>query len=124
MNRVLIAEHDSLHRDLIRDWLEEAGVRAVCADSPAQVAAEIGAIIVGVPCQPQALGVLEVWRRSYPFATVVVISARFFAGDMANGTLACRLGVARVLAKPFTRADLWAALGLSAARLNTGRSRS
>jgi len=31
---------------------------------------------------------------------------------MANDAMATRLGVTRILAKPFTRADLWAALGL------------
>jgi hypothetical protein len=33
---------------------------------------------------------------------------------MANDAMATRLGVMRILAKPFTRADLWAALGLPA----------
>jgi hypothetical protein len=42
----------------------------------------------------------------------VLASGRFAAGDMANDAMATRLGVTRILAKPFTRADLWAALGL------------
>jgi CheY-like chemotaxis protein len=113
MKRVLIAEHDSVHRDLIRDWLDEAGVRAVYADSPAEVAADICAIIVDVSCHQQARTALDSWRRAYPRATLVLVSGRFVAEDMSNHALAARLGVASVLAKPFTRADLWAALNLS-----------
>jgi CheY-like chemotaxis protein len=114
MKRVLIAEHDSLHRDLIRDWLADAGVRAVYADSPAPVAADISAIIVDVSCQQQARAALDEWRSAYPRAALVLVSGRFVAGDMANRALAARFGVSSVLAKPFTREDLWTALDLSA----------
>ena len=44
---------------------------------------------------------------------IVLASGRFCPGDMANDAMALRLGATRILAKPFTRTDLWAALGLS-----------
>jgi DNA-binding response OmpR family regulator len=115
VKRVLIVEHDSLHRDLIREWLDEGGVQAVYADSPAQVVADIDAVLVDVSGQQQARATVDSWRRAYPHVVLVLVSGRFFAGDMANHAMAARLGAASILAKPFTRADLWVALGLAAA---------
>jgi DNA-binding response OmpR family regulator len=115
VKRVLIVEHDNLHRDLIREWLEEGGVQAVYADNAAGAAAGIDAVLVDVSCQQQAHATLGDWRRAYPHAAIVLASARFAAGDTANHAMAARLGVTRILAKPFTRADLWTALGLPAA---------
>ncbi len=112
MKRVLVVERDRLHRDLIREWLEEGGVQAVYAESLTQAPGEVDAVLVDVSCQQQAHATLEGWRRAYPRAAIVLASGRFSAGDMANDAMATRLGVTRILAKPFTRADLWAALGL------------
>ena len=112
MKRVLIVEHDRLHRELIGEWLAAAGAQAV---SPAALPprADIDAILVDVACQQQAHEVLVPWRRAYPRAAIVLASGRFSPGDMANDAMALRLGATRILAKPFTRTDLWAALGLS-----------
>jgi CheY-like chemotaxis protein len=112
VRRVLVIERDSLHRDLIREWLEEGGVQAVYADNAAATPADIDAVLIDVSCQQQAHATLDTWRRAYPRAALVLLSGRFFAGDMANDAMAARLGVTRILAKPFTRTDLWAALGL------------
>jgi len=112
VKRVLIVERDSLHRDLIREWLEEGGVQGIYADSTTQAAADIDAVLLDVSCQQQAHATLDTWRRAYPRAALVLVSGRFFAGDMANDAMAARLGVTRILAKPFTRTDLWTALGL------------
>ncbi|HYL71946.1 MAG TPA: response regulator [Steroidobacteraceae bacterium] len=112
MRRVLVSERDSLLRELIREWLAEGGVEALCAEAPTPGRADIDAILVDVACQQQAHGVLTSWRTSYPRAAIVVASARFSPADTANDAMANRLGVMRVLAKPFTRDDLWAALGL------------
>ena len=114
MKRVLIVERDSLHRNLVREWLQEGGAQAVSAESPAEAAAAIDAVLVDVSCQQQAHEILNTWRRAYPRAAILLASGRFPAGDMANDAMAARLGVTRILAKPFTRADLWAALGLRA----------
>lgn len=112
VKRVLIVERDDLHRELIREWLEEGGVQAVYAESTAQAAADIEAVLVDVSCQQQAPEDLAAWRRAYPHTALVLVSGRFSAGDMTNHAMAARLGVTSILAKPFTRADLWAALGL------------
>lgn len=114
MMRVLIVERDRLHRDLIREWLEEGGVRAVCPDSVTAVPADIDAVLIDVASQQQAHAILMSWRRAYAHAAIVAASGRFSPRDMANDAMARRLGVTRILAKPFTRGDLWTALGLQA----------
>ena len=113
MKRVLIVEHDRLHRELIGEWLAAAGAQAVWPGAPPQPMTDIDAILVDVACQQQAHEVLLPWRRAYPQAAIVLASGRFSPGDMANDAMALRLGATRILAKPFTRTDLWAALGLT-----------
>jgi CheY-like chemotaxis protein len=114
VKRVLVVEHDSLHRELIREWLEAGGAYVAWPSGDAHERGEIDAVLVDVTCQQQAHAVLDSWRRAYPRAAIVVVSGRFSAADMANDAMATRLGATRILAKPFTRADLWAALGLQA----------
>jgi DNA-binding response OmpR family regulator len=110
--RVLVVEHDSLHRELISEWLAAGGAQAVWPASAAQPMAGIDAVLVDVACQQQAHAVLVPWRRTYPRAAIVLASGRFSPADMANDAMAMRLGATRILAKPFARDDLWAALGL------------
>ena len=111
MKRVLVVEHDSLHRELIREWLEAGGAQVVWPEA-AGAPGEIDAVLVDVSGQQQAHAVLLPWRRAYPQAAVVLASGRFCRADMANDAMARRLGATRILAKPFTRSDLWTALGL------------
>jgi DNA-binding response OmpR family regulator len=113
VKRVLIVERDSLHRDLIREWLEAGGAQALYADTAPPAPADIDAVLVDVSCQQQAHATVVSWRCAYPRAAVVLASARFSRGDMANDAMATRFGVTRILAKPFTRRDLWAALELA-----------
>jgi DNA-binding response OmpR family regulator len=110
--RVLVVERDRLQRELIHEWLEAGGVQVLSEEAASQAPAHIDAILVDVACQQQAHAVLWSWRRLYPRAAIVLASGRFCAGDMANDAMAVRLGATHILAKPFTRSDLWAALGL------------
>ena len=112
MKRVLGTERDSLLRELIREWLAEGGAEALWPEAPAPERADIDAILVDVACQQQAHAILTSWRSRYPRAAIVLASGRFSPADTANDAMANRLGVMRVLAKPFTREDLWTALGL------------
>ena len=114
MKRVLVVERDSLQRELISEWLRGSGVQILSADSAAD-GAEVDAILIDVTCQQQAHETLASWRRAHPRAEIVLASGRFSRGDMANDAMAARFGVTRILAKPFTRKDLWAALNLHAA---------
>ena len=115
MKRVLVVERDSLQRELISEWLRESGVQILTAESVADGRPEVDAILIDVTCQRQAHETLASWRRAHPRAEIVLASGRFSRGDMANDAMAARFGVTRILAKPFTRKDLWAALNLQAA---------
>jgi len=112
VKRVLVIERDSLLRELIREWLVAGGAEALSPQGSAAERADIDAILVDVACQQQAHAILTSWRSSYPRAAIVLASGRFSPADTANDAMANRLGVMRVLAKPFTRDDLWAALDL------------
>ncbi|MBS0578634.1 MAG: response regulator [Proteobacteria bacterium] len=110
MMRVLLVERDSLQRELISEWLRESGVQ-ILTEATAH-GAEVDAILIDVTCQQQAHETLASWRSAHPRAAIVLASGRFSRSDMANDAMAARLGVTRILAKPFTRKDLWAALNL------------
>ena len=110
MKRVLLVERDSLQRELISEWLRESGVQILTEEAAA--GAEVDAILIDVTCQQQAHETLASWRSAHPRAAIVLASGRFSRGDMANDAMAARFGVTRILAKPFTRKDLWAALNI------------
>ncbi|MBV8910534.1 MAG: hypothetical protein JOZ89_07225, partial [Gammaproteobacteria bacterium] len=112
MKQVLLVEPDSLHRELIAEWLRAAGAHPVWPGESLQQTVSIDAILIAVTCQQHAAALLAPWRRAYPRAVVVLASGRFCPADTADDAMASRLGATRMLAKPFTRDDLWAALGL------------
>jgi DNA-binding response OmpR family regulator len=116
--RVLVVEPDVLLRALVAEWLEQVGVHAVFPlDGPreAAVAPEgIGALVIDIPSPPHASPVLQAWRRLFPKAAIVAASARFPAGEDMDDAMAGRLAVTKILAKPYSRHELYAALGLSA----------
>jgi CheY-like chemotaxis protein len=112
MRHVLVVEPDSLHRELIGEWLRAGGAGPVWPGESLRRAGDIDAILIAVTCQQHAAALLAPWRRAHPRATVVLASGRFSPADTADDAMARRLGVTRILAKPFTRNDLWAALGL------------
>jgi DNA-binding NtrC family response regulator len=97
---------------LIAEWLRAGGAQAVWPGAETQQPVDIDAILVDVSCQQQAHALLAPWRRAYPHAAIVLASGRFSPADTANDAMARRLGATRILAKPFTRDDLWAALDL------------
>jgi DNA-binding NtrC family response regulator len=114
MKRVLLIERDNLQRELIGEWLRESGIQVLTEEPAAGSQAAVDAIVIDVSCQQQAHATLTSWKNAYPRAAIVLASGRFSRGDMANDAMAARLGVTRILAKPFTRKDLWSALGLPA----------
>jgi CheY-like chemotaxis protein len=123
MSTVLIFEEDDLIRELLEDWLMEAGFRVREADRkqpPAltsegdQVASDqvalsnqVALIIVDI-CQPRQGGaeIIRAQQRAYPDAPIIAISGRFRSGLAGSVECARELGVRQVLPKPFTREDL------------------
>jgi CheY-like chemotaxis protein len=115
VRRVLVVVRVRLHRELVGEWLAAAGAEAIWPEGPEQRMPDIDAILVDVACQQQAHEILVPWRHAYPQAAIVLASGRFLPADMANDAMARRLGATHILAKPFTRIDLWTALDLSRA---------
>lgn len=109
MNRkgfVLIQEEDVLIRELLETWLGEAGytVSASGDEQPCLVIAD-----VPNPRRAQALiQSLQVYA-----APILALSGRFRRGLAGSAEAARRLGVKKVLPKPFTRKELLSAVATS-----------
>src|SRR5258708_16353117 len=101
---VAIHEDDDLIRQLLERWLGEAGysVRPVAGESPRLVIAD-------VPSVGAAPSRIEALRAVYA-APILLRSGRFRRGLAASAEAARRLGVKKVLPKPFSRGDLLAAV--------------
>jgi DNA-binding response OmpR family regulator len=103
---ILILEEDALIRDLLERWLTEAGY-AVCAsrdEAPSLV-------IANVPSPHRAQALIQS-LRVYA-APILVLSGRFRRGLAGSAEAARRLGVKKLLPKPFTRKELLSAVAAS-----------
>jgi DNA-binding NtrC family response regulator len=112
MSTILIYEEDDLMRGLLTEWLTDAGYH-VCTASmqSAQQHREADLAIVSI-YMPKSAGarLVKVMAALYPGTPVIAISAQFRAGLSTAGTTAQTLGVAQVIAKPFTREALLSAV--------------
>jgi len=101
---VAIHEEDDLIRELLERWLGEAGysLRPVAGESPRLVIADI-------PSPRAAPSRIERLQAEYA-APILVLSGRFRRGLAASAEAARRLGVKRVLPKPFSREELLSAV--------------
>ena len=107
MNRkgfIAVHEGNDLRRQLLERWLGEAGysIRPMGSESPALVIAD-------VPSPRAAPSRIEALRAVYA-APILVVSARFRRGLEGSSEAARRLGVKKVLPKPFTRTELLSAV--------------
>jgi CheY-like chemotaxis protein len=109
---IVIIEEDQLMRELLAEWLSEEGysVRAV-APGDAQVPDTADLVIVDV-YMPRHEGAnrLRAVKATYPEMPLIAISGQFRSGLFGSCTAAAALGVRQVIAKPFTRRDLIAAV--------------
>jgi DNA-binding response OmpR family regulator len=103
---VVVVEDDPLIRSLVERWLGEDGY---------QVAAHMAAdgtkpalVVADVP-DPRAADALIGALREYA-APILLLSARFRRGLAGSAEAARRLGVKKVLPKPFTRGEFLAAV--------------
>ena len=91
-------------RELLERWLGEAGysVRVTGDELPCLV-------IVNVPSPPRAHVHIQALQAVYA-APILVLSGRFRRGLAGSTEAARRLGVKKVLPKPFTRRELLSAV--------------
>ena len=101
---IAIHEEDDLIRELLERWLGEAGYGLCLAgeETPRLV-------IIDVPSPLGAQACIEALQARYA-APVLVLSARFRRGLGSSDEAARRLGVRKVLPKPFTRRELLSAV--------------
>ena len=109
---IVIYEEDQLTRNLLREWLEEAGY-AVHGGASIEAPCRPGAhLVIASVFMPKQSG--NAWLRdvqaAHPGVPVIAISGQFRPGLCTNGATAESLGVQRVIAKPLIRADLLAAI--------------
>jgi CheY-like chemotaxis protein len=109
---IVIIEEDKLMRELLVEWLSAEGysVRAV-APGAAQVPDKADLAIVDV-YMPRHEGAkrLRAVKAAHPETPLVAISGQFRLGLVGSCTAADALGVRQVIAKPFSRRDLLAAV--------------
>jgi DNA-binding response OmpR family regulator len=112
MSLIVIYEENDLMRALLQEWLSETGyrVRAVPPDRITE-SDRVDLVIISV-YMPKHSGphlVREI-QAAHPGTPVIAISGQFRAGLSTVGATAQTLGVQQVIAKPFTRSDLLAAV--------------
>lgn len=109
---ILIIEHDDLIRGLLEEWLGEAGYRvthASACETASVDAADLVIVDIFMPKSGCQEAIAKV-NRTLPAAAVIAISAQFRAGLGCSDEIARQLRVRKVLPKPFSRADLLAAV--------------
>jgi DNA-binding response OmpR family regulator len=101
---IVIQEGDDLIRELLERWLGEDGyaLRPAGGERPCLVIAD-------VPSPRGAQRVIEALQAVYA-APILVLSGRFRRGLAGSAEAARRLGVRKVLPKPFTRKELLSAV--------------
>jgi DNA-binding NtrC family response regulator len=116
MIEVLVVDDDALMRELLSEWLGEAGYRVRQAENGAMALQMLrnrpASLMITDMDMPGRNGAqtLDEARRAQPGLAVIAISggARDPGRDWA--ATAIRLGAAKAIAKPFDRSDLLAAV--------------
>jgi DNA-binding response OmpR family regulator len=103
---VVVLEDDPLIRSLLERWLGEAGYVVPAAALRGEARPVL--VIADVP-EPQSADNPIRLLREYA-APILLLSARFRRGLAGSVEAAHRLGVKKVLPKPFTRKELLAAV--------------
>ncbi|NML46201.1 response regulator [Ramlibacter sp. G-1-2-2] len=117
-HRALAIDIDGPFQQVLAAWLGERGYEVVFTDLP-YVDAGGGPVelVVCELAEPKRTGseTLRLLARVHPGALLVAISTRFVDGER-RGALARQLGADAALAKPFPRAELYAALEAASSR--------
>lgn len=112
---VLVIDDDPIMRDLIADWLEQAGYavvkatdcRSACTQMNGPPALAISDMWMPGPCGVEAIRSI---RSRNPHMHLIAVSGHFGSGQGCSEQDALAAGAARALAKPVKRAELLAAV--------------
>jgi DNA-binding response OmpR family regulator len=113
--RIAVVEADDLVRDLVRQWLVDAGYLVEAYSTPARMGA-VDLIVADVASPRAAEPLLRQLLQTGHSVPVLLLSARFRTGQGGSVHLADELGVKGVLPKPFTQRQLLAAVRQSLAK--------
>lgn len=107
---ILVVESDDLVRGLLVQWLGDAGYTVSVLPARDRLTAPIRAdvpqlIILDAPRPRSAESEIQSLKEAYP-SPILMLSARFRRGLGDTTDTAYRLGVRKVLPKPFTREEL------------------
>lgn len=116
MIEILVVDDDALMRDLLAEWLREAGYRVRQAETGASALQMLrsrpaGLLItdMDMPGRDGAQTLGEA-RRLLPGLAAIAISGGTRSGNTNWAATALQVGAAKTLAKPFARQDLLAAV--------------
>jgi len=110
---ILVVENDDLMRELLERWLGEAGYAVIAAGQGAMRApprADTPCLVIVNVASPRAAQPLIQSLQAVYAAPILVVSGRFRRGLAGSADAAHRLGVKRVLPKPYTRMELLSAV--------------
>jgi DNA-binding response OmpR family regulator len=117
---IVIIEKDDLLRGLLAEWLSAEGYvvrERRLRELPAADRADLVIVDLYMPRQA-GHDIVRAVKQAHPGAAVIAISAQFRAGLDGSWRAAQALGAQRLIAKPFTRAELLeavrAVIGVSA----------
>jgi CheY-like chemotaxis protein len=109
---IVIIEEDKLMRELLVEWLSAEGYRvrtAAAGEAQGPDKADLAIVDVFMPRYDGANRVRDV-KAAYPGTPLIAISGQFRPGLGGSCAAAAWLGVRQVIAKPFTRRELLAAV--------------
>jgi DNA-binding response OmpR family regulator len=112
MSGIVIIEEDQLIRGLLVEWLSAAGY-SVSPEAPTDGELEDNADLVIVDVYMPRKGgasTLRAAEAAHPGVPLIAISSQFRPGLVGSCTAAEALGVRQVIAKPFSRSDVLAAV--------------
>jgi DNA-binding response OmpR family regulator len=113
---IVIHEEDDLIRELLERWLGEAGYTVIATGQEvarAGAQGEAPCLVIANVASPRGAQPLIQSLQAVYAAPILVLSGRFRRGLAGSAEAARRLGVKKVLPKPFTRKELLSAVQAS-----------
>jgi DNA-binding response OmpR family regulator len=109
--RIVVIEEDQLMRGLLVEWLSAEGY-SVCAGARCDDAPDEADLVIVDVYMPRhdCTSRLRVIKNAHPRTPVIAISGHFTPGLSGPGAAADAVGAEQVIAKPFSRRDLLAAV--------------
>jgi CheY-like chemotaxis protein len=112
LDGIVVIEDNDIMRDLMMEWLSDEGYQVRTPDQASSWHDGTPELVIADVYMPRDFGIarLRSIRSRFPDVPVIAISGQFFPGVVGEGDTARALGVKRVIAKPFGRAQLLTAV--------------